>query len=146
MKKTELQERISAISAQAAKENKGTLGEARMLFDELSKEARRQAEIEQEDRRHRSLFVKTLLALTLISVCAAAFVGGYGIYYFPDAPVRQKGDAYVGRRGKIHTRESYERFVIWQKALFASFGSTFFFAFAFGIMDSREKRRRKSLE
>lgn len=144
MKNTDFKQRLSAISEKAAEQNQGAFGEARMIFDEMMSEVNRQAEIEREDRRRRSLFVNSLLVLTLISVLAAVPVGTYGIYNFPDAPIRQKGEIFTGRRGKPHTRESYERFVIWQKALFISFGSTLLFGFAFGIADSREKRRAEN--
>jgi hypothetical protein len=141
MKKNEIQNRFSAVSAQAREQNLSTLEEARMLFENMSEEAGRQVRIEQEDARHRSPLVKALLALALISCFFAIGTGIYGVYNFPDAPLRQKGEVYTGKRGQPRTREDFERFTLWQKALFISFGSTFLLAFSFAALDAREKRR-----
>jgi hypothetical protein len=119
-------------------------GETRTVIDEMLGEVKRRSEIERGDDLERSLPVRILLASALASAFAAAVVGGYGIYNFPDAPLRQNGEVYTGKHGQPRTKEDYEKFVLWKNALFVAFGSTFFFGFAFGIADSREKRRRRS--
>jgi len=140
MKKAAFQDRLPAIPKRTAEEKKGASG-----IDELAGEARRRAGIEHEENLHRSRLVKILLMLALASVFAAAASGVYGVYHFPDAPLRQQGEVYSGKHGQPRTRVDYEHYLAWEKALFGAFGSTFFFALAFGIMDSREKRHRQLL-
>lgn len=142
MKNDDLQNRMSAISAQAGEQNTGAMDEARMLFEQMTAEVKRQTEIEREDARHRSLLVKMLLTLTLISALLGAATGIYGIYNFPDAPLRQRGDIYTGKGGQPRTDADYERFLLWKNALFGAFGSTFLLGFSFAVLDAREKRRR----
>jgi hypothetical protein len=146
MKKNEFQNRLSSISAQAAEQKQGTLDEARMLFEEITGEVRRQAKIEEEEARHRSPLLKFLFGLLLLSVLSAAAVGIYGIYNFPDAPVREKADGYAGKYGKPYTKEDFEGFVIWKKSLFASFAATFTLGFTLALLETRERRQRKLSE
>ena len=122
---------------------KGAFDEARDLFEQMSAEAYRQAEVEKEAARNRSPLVKILLALTITACLAAAITFFYGFYAFLDAPIRPAGAGFINKQGQPRTKEDYENFKLWEKALFVSFGATVFFGIAFGIADSREKRRRK---
>ena len=124
-------------------QTKGTFDEARDLFEKMSGEARRQAEIESQAARNRSPFVKILLALTITACLAAVITFLYGIYAFGDAPIRQTGTGFVNKQGQPRTKEDFENFKLWEKALFVGFGLTFAVGALFGILDSREKRRRQ---
>ena len=124
-------------------QTKGAFDEARDLFEQMSNEARRQAEVEKEAARNRSPLVKILLALTITACLAAAITFFYGFYAFWDAPIRPAGAGFVNKQGQPRTKEDYENFKLWEKALLFSVGSAFALAIAFGIADSREKRRRK---
>ena len=125
-------------------QKQGAFDEARDLFEQMSAEAYRQAEIERQDARSRSPFVKILLALTITACLAAAITFFYGFYAFLDAPIRPTSTGFVNKQGEPRTKEDFEKFKLWEKALFVSFGSAFALGIVFGIMDSREKRRRKS--
>ena len=122
----------------------GAFEEASRLFEHMRGEVKRQSEIEREAERHRSSFVKALFALMLVSCLLAVGVGVYGIYNFPDAPVREKQGVYSGKYGKPYEKEDFERFVVWKQALFASFAATFTLGFTFAALDKRERRRWKS--
>ena len=125
-------------------QKQGAFDEARDLFEQMSAEAYRQAEIERRDARGRRPFVKILRALTITACLAAAITLFYGFYAFLDAPIRPASTGFVNKQGQPRTKEDFEKFKLWEKALFVSFGSAFALGIVFGIMDSREKRRRKS--
>ena len=144
MKNDSFQKRAMQIAQDSARQQ-DSVDAVRTVFEQMTAEAKRQSEIERKDARHRSPLVKLLLALTLASVLSAAAIGVYGIYNFPDAPLRQNGDVYTGKRGQPRSREDFERFNLWKNALFGSFGSTFLLGFAFAALDTREKRRRDKL-
>ncbi len=80
--------------------------------------------------------------MTLASTLFAAGAFGYGIYNFPDAPIKQKGEVYTSKHGQPRTNEDYERFTLREKAVWDSFGSTFILAFVFTALEASEKRRR----
>lgn len=56
-------------------------------------------------------------ALTYVVVVVATFAAlalGYGVYRFPDAPIRQCGEnCFAGKQGQFRTREDYETFTRW---------------------------------
>ena len=143
MRKPDFQNRLSAISTQSREQNQNSLDQARMLFEEISGEVRRQSEIEREAERHRNPFLKFLLGLLLISIFCAVSVGIYGIYNFPDAPLKQNGEIYTGKHGKPYTKEDFERFVRWKNALFVSFAASFMLGFTFTLLETRGRRKHK---
>ena len=84
---------------------------------------------------------RILLALTLVSSLIAAATMFYGIYYFPDAPIRQVAGGYVGKGGSARTQQDFDAFLVWKKVMLFVFPSVFVFGLAFGITDSRQRRR-----
>lgn len=126
-----------------APQPKGALDEARSLFEKMAGEAGRQAERQQKDARARGPVAKILLALTLTACLFAAVTGIYGIYYFPDAPIRQtESGGYVGKVGKPHTREEFEAFTRWKQAMVIAFPSALAFGLAFAIAENLGRRKR----
>ena len=89
---------------------------------------------------------RILLALTLGAVLLTAVTMFYGIYYFPDAPLRQIAAGYVGKGGGPRTQEDFEAFVIWERALLTAFSLSFVFGVAFGITDVMQRRKDKRRE
>src|SRR5688500_282613 len=83
------------------------------LTARLITEARAGVEAERRDAAGRGAVTRVLLVLTLLAVTAAAATAVYGVYHFPDAPIRPRGGGYVGKTGAPHTREDYERFLRW---------------------------------
>jgi hypothetical protein len=73
------------------------------------------------------------LALTIIASLLAAATMFYGMYHFPDAPIRQTAGGYVGKGGRARTQQDFEAFLKWEKAMLIVFPSVFVFGFAFGI-------------
>ena len=87
---------------------------------------------------------RILLGLTITASLIAAATMFYGIYYFPDAPIRQTAGGYVGKGGTARTQEDFEAFLRWEKAMLVVFPSVFVFGFAFGITDAMRKRKAAS--
>jgi hypothetical protein len=84
---------------------------------------------------------RLLLVLTLIACVGAVATGLYGVFKFPDAPIRQTAGGYFGKGGRPRTKSDFEAFVKWQRAMFIVFPSAFIFGFAYGITDSIQRRR-----
>jgi hypothetical protein len=124
--------------------NHGALDEARELFRRGVEEAKRQSEAERQAARKRGPLARVLLVLTLAACLLAVGAGVYGAYNFPDAPIRQAGEGYVGKYGKPHTREEFEAFGRWRTLMFVAFPSAFVLAFAFALADGAGRRGRKS--
>jgi hypothetical protein len=97
---------------------------------------------EEDFKKSSGPIARVLLALTIAACLLAVATGVYGIYNFPDAPIRQTGNGYAGKHGKPRTAEEFEKFVLWQKVMFVVFPAAFIFGFGFAIADSR---RRKNL-
>ncbi|MGI9056331.1 MAG: hypothetical protein ACR2F2_11080 [Pyrinomonadaceae bacterium] len=124
-------------------ETVGNVEEPRMIFEDMSRRIKDLSEAEHETERARSPLVKTLGWLCLLSALIAAGVGVYGIYNLPYAPIREGGGVYYGSYDTPSNREDYEKYQIWSKAFFISFGVTFALGFSFAALDSRERRRHK---
>lgn len=120
------------------------MDEARELFRRGMEEAKRHTASEREAARTRGPLARALLALTIAACLLSVAVGVYGVYNFPDAPIRQTREGYVGKYGKPRTREDYESFVRWKAALLVVFPSAFVLAFAFALADGAGRRRRNS--
>ena len=99
---------------------------------------------EREAARGRGPLARALRALTAAACLAAVVVGVYGVYKFPDAPIRQTAGGYAGKRGKPRTREDFEAFVLWERAMFVTFPVAFVSGFAFALADGAGRRGRKS--
>jgi hypothetical protein len=62
--------------------------------------------------------------LTLLRYVALSLFGvflivmAYGIYYFPDAPIRYANGQYVGKFGRTHSREHLEHLHTWERIFF----------------------------
>lgn len=120
------------------------MDEARELFRRGMEEAKRHSASEREAARTRGPLARVLLVLTIVACLSAAGVGVYGVYNFPDAPLRRAGEGYVGKHGKPHTREEFESFVRWKSAMLVVFPSAFVLAFAFALADGAGRRGRRS--
>jgi hypothetical protein len=127
--------------AQAASEKQGSPGEARDLFERMAGEAVRQSEVERKEAKSRRPVTRILLALTIAASLLAAATMFYGIYYFPDAPIRQTSGGYAGKGGGRRTQGDFEAFLRWQKATLVVFPLVFGFGFAFGLTEVMQKRK-----
>ena len=143
MKKRDRRSQYSPTT-QAPQPGRGALGEARALFERMKGEAVRQSEREREEARSRGPLARLLLVLTIVACLLAAATMLYGVYNFPDAPIREAGGAYVGKGGKPHTRDEFEAYVLWGNAMFIVVPTAFVLGFAFAIADSKRGRRSAS--
>lgn len=141
MKKTD-SENLHSPSAQVSQQKQGALDETRELFEQMVGEAKRHSEIEKEHARTHSPVARFLLMLTLVACLLAVATGVYGVYNFPDAPIRQSGNGYVGKGGKPHTQEDFEAFLLWKTVMFSMFPAVFVLGFAFVVIDANQRRKR----
>ena len=123
---------------------KDSFDRARDLFEQMRGEARRQAEAERNDARQRSPLVKFLRALTIVACLSAAITFGYGLYAFPDAPLRKSYAGFTNKQGLPRSEEDFRKFKIWEKTLFAGVGAAFLGGFSFALLNGRERRRQKA--
>ena len=60
---------------------------------------------------------RPVTAIRVLTAIGALLVGGWGLYWWPDAPVRPTTDGYASKTGRRVSREEYDRFVVWERAL-----------------------------
>jgi hypothetical protein len=101
----------------------------------------RVSEQERAAAKARGPVARVLLVLTVASILLTAATMFYGIYNFPDAPIRQTAGGYVGKGGSVRTREDFEAFNVWKKTLLFVAPSAFVFGFAFTIADARKRSK-----
>src|SRR5262245_51527391 len=82
---------------------------------------------------------RVLGALTVAAALLAAATLVYGIWYFPDAPIRPEGSGYRGKTGTPRTLEDFTAFTNWLTALLIVFPLAFGSGFAYLFADSRRK-------
>ncbi|MGR9046799.1 MAG: hypothetical protein ACU83N_16065 [Gammaproteobacteria bacterium] len=111
------------------------LTETRKLCQDMVQEARDRAEAESRAARTRGPFAKFLLAVTLAAGLLSAGTMFYGIYNFPDAPIRQTATGFEGKAGRVRTEQDFKAFKAWEKALILSIATTFCFGFALAVSD-----------
>ncbi len=112
------------------------------MFEQLREETPRN--IEHAQPPPRTPLVRTLLLLTMTACLAAAITGFYGVYKFPDAPIRQHERGYVGRIGQPHTQEEFEGFLAWEKAMFLVFPAAFLFGISYAVAAAVQRRKTRS--
>lgn len=131
----------SSPTVEASPQGRGALDEAQALFERMKGEAVRHAGQEREAARSRGPLARFLLVLTIAACLLAAATMLYGVYNFPDAPIRQTLGGYAGRTGKPHTRDDFEAYALWIKATLIIVPAAFVLGFAFAIADSKRGRR-----
>ncbi|HEU4596001.1 MAG TPA: hypothetical protein VFS10_12740 [Pyrinomonadaceae bacterium] len=133
-----------SASEEVPEQSRGAVEEARELLRRGVEEAKRQSAVEGEAARGRGPVSRALLWLTLAACLVAGATLVYGIYYFPDAPLRQTAGGYAGKQGNPRTREDFEAFVRWERTLFIAFPTAFVLAGAHALANGARRRKRKS--
>ncbi len=118
------------------------MSEVRALFEQMTDEAKRRTKRQPQEAQN--ALARLLLALTLTAGLLAAATMLYGIYNFPDAPLKQTPSGYAGKHGTLRTQGDFEAFVRWEKAMFIVFPSVFVLGFAYAIADARQRRKRQT--
>jgi hypothetical protein len=126
---------------QAPSEEHDRPDDARDLIERLAGEAARQSRVERKEAKSRDPVTRILLGLTIAASLIAAATMCYGIYYFPDAPIRQTAEGFVGKGGSARTGEDFEAFLRWKKVMLFVVPSVFVFGVAFGITEARQRRK-----
>lgn len=100
----------------APSEPPGVFDEVRGIYDDALARAREELD---EDRRNPKPLWVNLLGLTGFALAAVA-VGllFYGVYMWPDAPIRWTPNGYMGKTKVPHSQESYDAYLQWQQTLF----------------------------
>jgi hypothetical protein len=104
-------------------------------------EVTRRSTVERQAARSRSPVARVLLALTIIAGLLAAATLCYGVYTFPDAPIRQTVGGYEGKGGRTRTQEDFEAFIRWKKTMLAVFPAALGLGFAFALVDAMQRRQ-----
>lgn len=118
------------------------IDEAKNLLETMMAEATRRSKRESDAARSRGPAARVLLALTIVAAVLAAATLVYGIFTFPDAPIRETASGYTGKGGTARTQGDFERFVAWKTAMLTIVPSAFVLAFAFAVADARQRRRK----
>lgn len=121
--------------------NKGIIDEAGDLYNQLYGEARRLAERDKEAARRRGPMAKALIVACFVAGVVAAVTLAYGFITFPDAPLREVTNGYVGKHGAPRTREDYEIYKLWQTLVVASFGLAFLAGLGAVVAEKMSKRK-----
>ena len=82
---------------------------------------------------------RALGVLTVVAALLAAATLVYGIWYFPDAPIRPVGSGYKGKTGTPRTLEDFTAFSNWLAALLIVFPTAFGIGFAYLFADRRKR-------
>jgi hypothetical protein len=86
---------------------------------------------------------RLLLVLTIAAGLLAVATMFYGVYNFPDAPIRQTTGGYEGKGGRARTQEDFEAFIAWEKAMIVVFPAVFGLGFASVCIDAMQRRKGK---
>ena len=127
----------------ASRAKQGPLDEVRTLFEKMVGEVTRLSEVERQAARSRGPVARLLLALTIVAGLLAAATMFYGVYNFPDAPIRQTAEGYEGKGGRARTQEDFEAFIGWEKTMIVVFPAVFGLGFALAISDAMQRRKGK---
>lgn len=127
---------------QEPQQGDSALDEAQALFERMKSEAIGQAELERKAASSRGPLLRLLLVLTIVACLIGTVAMLYGVYNFPDAPIRRTESGYVGKGGKPRTQDDFEAFIFWEKAMFIVIPSVFILGLAFVITDSMQRRKR----
>jgi hypothetical protein len=63
------------------------------------------------------VWLRIVELIGILAVVLAVVILAYGVYKWPDAPIRQTASGYAGKTGVAHTSEDYELFKDWEKSL-----------------------------
>ena len=116
------------------------------LIRELIAQARARAEADRAEAASRGPVRKLLLLMTVAAFLSAGATTIYGIYHFPDAPIRAVGGGYAGKGGTARTRQEYENYLSWTRAMWITYPATFLLASVLMWADDRGRRRRREAE
>ena len=88
-----------------------------------------------------SVIKKLLTYLVILLAVSAALMMAYGIYSFPDAPIRQCGETcFQGKQGQPRTRDDFEAFGRWLVITPSLVVSAIATGFLLNFVDRRSRR------
>lgn len=105
----------------------------REKLGEMLGRAETQARSDAETIRSMDRVSKALLYLALAALLAAGVTTIYGIWNHWDAPIREAAGGYVSKAGETRTREQYESYVAWSRAMFITYPAAIGLFFIFGL-------------
>lgn len=68
-----------------------------------------------------------------------------GIVIFPDAPIYQKGEVFVGKYGSIHTQEHFADYRLWSILTIISFLVTFILNIILMIFEKKDDEKNNQV-
>ncbi|MGR9046920.1 MAG: hypothetical protein ACU83N_16690 [Gammaproteobacteria bacterium] len=131
----------TSTTSEPSEANPRLIVETRKLFQSMVQEARDRDEADRQITKSHGPVARLLLTLTVAAGLLTASTMFYGIYSFPDAPIRQTATGFEGKAGRVRTEQDFKAFKDWEKAMILSFSTTFCFGFAFAVSDRLLQRR-----
>ena len=94
------------------------IDEARALYRRYVNYAVRDINrLHQAGENTKPVWLRIVNLIGILAVVLAVVILAYGVYRWPDAPIRQTANGYAGKTGVAHTGEEYELFKDWEKSL-----------------------------
>jgi hypothetical protein len=91
------------------------------------------------------VWLRIVNLIGILAVVLAVVILAFGVYAWPDAPIRQTASGYAGKTGVAHTGEEYELFKYWEKCLLVVVPLAFIVNIGAAII-SKRRGKDKSLE
>lgn len=111
------------------------------LTQRLISEARVRAEDEQRSAAPVRGLSRVIMVIAILGTMSAGIATVYGIIWMPgDIPIRRSGEVYVGKTGKTHTRDDFERYETWSRAMFTTYPASIALWFLFAGLRKRDRR------
>ena len=95
--------------------------------------AEEQARADAEKIKRLGPVSRVLLGLAIVALLAAGITTIYGIWNHVDAPIRPTANGYANKAGQPRTREDYESYVAWSRAMFITYPTAIGLFFLFGL-------------
>lgn len=108
------------FSASPASQSERTnpIAEARALYRRYVNYAVQDIErLHQSGKNAKPIWLRIVHLIGILAVVLAVVILAFGVYTWPDAPIRQTASGYTGKTGVAHTEQEYELFKDWEKSL-----------------------------
>ena len=90
-------------------------------------------------------WLKIVNLIGILAVVLTVVILAFGVYAWPDAPIRQTASGYAGKTGIAHTSDEYESFKNWEKTLLVVVPLAFIVNIGAAII-SKRRGKHQSLE
>ena len=89
------------------------------------------------------VWLRIVNLIGILAVVLAVVILAFGVYRWPDAPIRQSAGGYAGKTGVAHTGEEYELFKDWERSLLVIVPLAFIVNIGAAIMSKRRGKHQR---